>query len=502
MRRCYGLVLLAVFACASPKPQPSSNPMTTSPESAEASKESPSSGDRVVRIFHTSDEHGWLDGRFSRSKQTRYGGTELLRRFLKEQGFNAKRDLLVSGGDMWTGPAISTLLEGRPMVDVFNHLGYVATALGNHEFDFGPDVLKENRAKSRFDYLAANVSTVDGGRPFEAMKMVERSGLKVAIIGFAHENTPTVTRPDAVIGLSFADPLINAVELAIEARDTHGANFSVIVIHNDAKIFKSQLKELHAAGVRAILGGHVHTPYHEANGSLALCVPKDKLKEVCELEIDLDQDRVKVDRIVLTSDDKEVLDPALKAILDQAKRDSDDRGKEVLGQLTGPITNKGDLADHSMGQLVGQAWVAADDKASIAITNRGGLRMALPAGPVTVSDIIGVMPFTNSIVRVHLTGAELTEVLKHPQSLPTGASLNADGQAQVAGSVVPAGRRVPVLINDFMLSGGDGYRFRKYDAAPVMLDIPWRRPIYAYLRQVGKTGPEQLKRAWQQSLKP
>ena len=54
-----------------------------------------------------------------------------------------------------------------------------------------------------------------------------------------------------------------------------------------------------------------------------------------------------------------------------------------------------------------------------------------------------------------------------------------------------------------MLSGGDGYRFRKYDAAPVMLDIPWRRPIYAYLRQVGwAPGPEQLKRAWQQSLKP
>ena len=128
--------------------------------------------------------------------------------------------------------------------------------------------------------------------------------------------------------------------------------------------------------------------------------------------------------------------------------------------------------------------------------------MALPAGPVTVSDIIGVMPFTNSIVRVHLTGAELTEVLKHPQSLATGASLDASGQAVVAGRTIPAGRRVPVLINDFMLFGGDGYRFRKYDAAPVMLDIPWRRPIYAYLRQVGSTGPEQLKRAWQESLKP
>ena len=53
---------------------------------------------------------------------------------------------------MWTATAISTLLEGRPMVDVFNHLGYVATALGNHEFDFGLNVLKRTEQKSRFDY--------------------------------------------------------------------------------------------------------------------------------------------------------------------------------------------------------------------------------------------------------------------------------------------------------------------------------------------------------------
>ncbi|MBM65996.1 MAG: hypothetical protein CMH55_07175 [Myxococcales bacterium] len=503
MRRWFGLMLIAMVACASPKPlfESEQSAAPADPE-VKASEPGASGTKRVVRIYHTSDEHGWLDGRFSRSKQTRYGGTELLSRFLKSQGFDARRDLLVSGGDMWTGPAISTLLEGRPMVEVFNHLGYVATAVGNHEFDFGLDVLHRNMAASKFSYLAGNVSSVTGERPFEAMKIVERSGLKVAIIGLAYEATPKVTRPDAVAGMNFEDPTAVAVDLAIEARDTRGADFSVIVIHDNVKIFEPHLKALHAAGVRALLGGHVHTPYHETNGSLALCVPKDKLKELCEVEIDLAEDRVRVDRIKITSKDKEIKDPALKAILDQAKVDSDDRGKEVLGQLTGPLPNEGELADHGLGQLVGQAWVAADEKAAVAITNRGGLRMSLPAGPVTVSDIIGVMPFTNSIVRVHLTGPELTEVLKHPQSLATGASLDADGKAQVGGRAIPAGRRVPVLINDFMLFGGDGYRFRKYDAAPVMLDIPWRRPVYAYLRQVGETGPEQLKRAWLKSLKP
>ena len=58
-----------------------------------------------------------------------------------------------------------------------------------------------------------------------------------------------------------------------------------------------------------------------------------------------------------------------------------------------------------------------------------------------------------------------------------------------------------VLINDFMLGGGDGYRFKEYDPKPLMLGIPWRAPIYDYLRdQTGngaKVSAASLKKAWE-----
>lgn len=493
----FGLICLSVIACASPSNQ--SRPVSAEQPAAETVATS-----RIVRVFHTSDEHGWLDGRFSRSKQTRYGGTELLSRYLQRMGFDRQRDLLVSGGDMWTGPAISTLLEGKPMVEVFNHLGYAATAVGNHEFDFGPEALKKNMADSQFKYLAGNIVSSDRAvRRFEPTAVFQRAGLKVGVIGLAHIDTPKVTRGDHVAGLEFKPYLPLVLDLASQLKVQQQVDVSIVLIHDDVRVFEPQLVALHKAGVRALLGGHVHRPFHKVNGSMALCVPQDKLKEICEVVIDLDADTVRVDRVKITSPDKEIRDPGLKAILDKAKADSDERGKEVLGQLTGPLKDEGNSEDHGLGQLVGQSWLAADAVARVAVTNRGGLRANLDAGPVTVSDIIGVMPFTNSIVRVHLTAEELTEVLKHPQSLVTGASIAPKGgNVLVQGQPLPAGQRVPVIINDFMFFGGDGYRFTKYDSAPVMLDIPWRRPIYSYIRRVKTTGPNELKRAWAKSLKP
>ena len=66
----------------------------------------------TLRIFHTSDEHGWFEGRYSKSHDVRTGGFELLSRYLKDHGFDRDLDVLVSSGDSWTGPALSTLLQG------------------------------------------------------------------------------------------------------------------------------------------------------------------------------------------------------------------------------------------------------------------------------------------------------------------------------------------------------------------------------------------------------
>ena len=167
------LSILTLAACVTGKAQDqvTGPPVATPPPSQQGSQRtSPVALDaqqandkdpkdeRTIRIFHTSDEHGWFQGYFSKSHGVRYGGAEVLRRHLEDWSYDADKDLLLSGGDSWTGPAESTLLGGSSMVKVFNHLGYDAVAVGNHEFDFGIDQLRKNVEASKFPYLAGNVA--------------------------------------------------------------------------------------------------------------------------------------------------------------------------------------------------------------------------------------------------------------------------------------------------------------------------------------------------------
>ena len=102
--------------------------------------------------------------------------------------------------------------------------------------------------------------------------------------------------------------------------------------------------------------------------------------------------------------------------------------------------------------MVLDSWLAAYP-ADVAMNNVGGFRQAIPPGEITIGTIVGVLPFDNELVGVELTGRQLTE------------TIDSFGPA-VAGierSQIEPGAVYSVLVNDFMYSGGDGYRLSEYD---------------------------------------
>ena len=123
--------------------------------------------------------------------------------------------------------------------------------------------------------------------------------------------------------------------------------------------------------------------------------------------------------------------------------------------------------------------------------------MSFEPGNITVQSVIGLLPFNNTVVRVNLNKAQLTEVFANPQTIAAGAELR-DGKMFVRGKELKDGETVRVLINDFMLGGGDGYRFKEYDPEPLMLGIPWRAPVYDYLRDKESViSAASLRKAWE-----
>ena len=108
---------------------------------------------RRIVILYTNDEHGWME------PNDQNGGAPGMMGLWKYRE-NFKIDgpfLILSGGDMWTGPAISTWFEGKSMVEVMNAMEYDASAIGNHEFDFKVEGLYERIDQADFPYLSANI---------------------------------------------------------------------------------------------------------------------------------------------------------------------------------------------------------------------------------------------------------------------------------------------------------------------------------------------------------
>ena len=112
---------------------------------------------RELTILYTNDEHGWMEG-----MEPHQSAAHLFQLWQEQEGYSEEGPFLIlSGGDNWTGPAISTWSEGRSMVEVMNAMQYDASAVGNHEFDFGLDVIKARAEEA--DFLIS-AQTLDGGR--------------------------------------------------------------------------------------------------------------------------------------------------------------------------------------------------------------------------------------------------------------------------------------------------------------------------------------------------
>src|SRR5216683_4674969 len=152
-----------------------------------------------LTIVGTNDLHGWIGG-----LPTFAGYLSILR------ADNPDGTLLLDAGDLFQGTLAANLSEGAVVVDAYNYLGYQASAIGNHEFDYGPEgpisvalvpgsdpfgALKQRLRQANFPFLAVNIYDArTGERPQwltnDGTMVVERKGLKIGILGLITPTTP------------------------------------------------------------------------------------------------------------------------------------------------------------------------------------------------------------------------------------------------------------------------------------------------------------------------
>ena len=141
-------------------------PADPPPEQPGRPSGSPTSGLREIVILRTNDEHGHLVP--TETQSFVQGGAGHAAADWLSRGYDPRVEggpvLLLSGGDNWVGPAISTWFKGEPTIEVMNAMGYAASVIGNHEFDFGQELLQKRIAQAEFPYLAANLYAAGSDR--------------------------------------------------------------------------------------------------------------------------------------------------------------------------------------------------------------------------------------------------------------------------------------------------------------------------------------------------
>lgn len=252
LRSVLALLALVASACRS-APQP------TEPAAAPAQSAPVASAEPIrLAVVGLNDLHGWIAPHSTPLKsgvQLEDGGAATFASYLARlRADNPGGVLLLDGGDLFQGTLASNLTEGSVVIDVYNHLGVTAAAVGNHEFDYGPvgpspvptkpgddplGTLKERIKQARFPFLAANLfEAASGQRPAwlgnDGTLLVTVQGVKVGIVGLATPSTPTTTNPTNVTSLRF-DPLAPAAVEASKRLRERGAQVVIGVAHAGGK---------------------------------------------------------------------------------------------------------------------------------------------------------------------------------------------------------------------------------------------------------------------------
>ncbi|MEM7533898.1 MAG: bifunctional UDP-sugar hydrolase/5'-nucleotidase [Chloroflexota bacterium] len=454
----------------------------------------------TITILNTADEHGWLQP-FSpfRSGKTVGGAANIYAWWQEEEQLNPDSFLTLSGGDNWTGPSISTWFEGEPMVEVFNQMGYHAAAIGNHEFDFGRDVMAQRFAEAEYVYLGANIRDSETGELADFAQpyaLFEVSGVTVGVLGLATTATATTTHPKNIGDLAFA-PYEEALDEYLPQMRAEGADIMVILSHvclNDLIQLAATEPDVHAmfAGhcnilnAQMVKGISVMGSGAQFAGYARLDITYDP---VADAVIDMDQRTVSVSYV--TDEGNPVTpDAAIAKMVDGWQVLVDEQLSKTIGYTKNGLVRR----SHEMANLVTDAWLWAYPAADIAVSNWGGFRAHLPAGDISWGTVIDVLPFDNNLTTVTITGAQLAENLRCCGGAVSGISYDVRGGdvdiTMSDGSAFDPAATYTVIISDFMYAGGDNYLFGAQDEVGYDTNIHWRQPVIDYILSL-ETSEEQ-----------
>jgi 2',3'-cyclic-nucleotide 2'-phosphodiesterase (5'-nucleotidase family) len=409
----------------------------------------------------------------------RRGGMARLATLVREIKRENPNTVFALGGDFLSPSVESTFLHGAQMVAALDAIGLDFATFGNHEFDFGPDVLLERMKESKFRWLSANVLDRRSGRPFGAAvadALVTLGGLRVGLFGLTMADAARTSQPGPDI--RFDPPLAAGREAAARLR-REGARVVVAVTHQDMADDRALAA---AADVDLILGGHEHDPLVAEEGKTLVTKGGSDARYLVQIDLWLTRAGKLVERSWRFREvsDRVPPEPGVEELVRAYARHLDRELDVVIGSSRVALEARGQLLrtqETNLGDFVADL-LRERLESHVALVNGGAIRTnrTVPAGPLTKRDLHGLLPFTDVVMKLELHGRDLRAALEHGLAQTDrvgGGFLQVSGVRFVWDPRLAAGRRVvsaavggraledettyTVAVPSYLVRGGDGH---------------------------------------------
>lgn len=492
-----------------------------------------------LTILHTNDTHSHHEPQRSGD-----GGVARQATVVNQIRGDVENSILLDAGDRFTGTLFHQQYRGSENVELMNALGYEAVVIGNHEFDDGESTLEAFATGVNFPVLSANVdySAFPGiDEAIEPYTIIEVGGQQVGVIGLTTADSQVTSSPSDEI--AFNEDLLAVTQQYVEELEGLGVNKIILLTHIGISFDTALAPEL--AGVDIIIGGHSHTllanAYTDAEGEYPLVFEGTDGNPV--LYVQVGDRNLYLGRLDVEFDSEGVLsdwdgdaillsqyitpDADIQALLDELAGPVNDLRNQEIGAEASELLD-GDrsicrIEECALGNIISDALLV-ETGADIVIQNGGGIRADIDAGPVTVGEVLTVLPFGNTIATVTLTGDQVVAALENGVSrvevgedgvisrsglngrFPqvAGIRYSFDPTQEVGSRIVSVevlnqetGEYSPidpaavyfVATNDFMLNGGDGYEQFAAGVEPYPFGRPLEQAVIDYMVELGTVEP-------------
>jgi len=481
------------------------------------------SADYTLHVIHINDLHSRIESinRFdsncnaeSEAEGKCFGGVARVKTMFDQirEKLAGENVIFVDAGDQFQGSLMYTTYKGAVEAEMMEKIGFDAMAVGNHEFDDGPEKLAEFIDAVSFPVISGNIdvsqSNLLNGKVMNHT-VLEVGGEKIGLVSALATDTVETSSPGPTV--IFQDE-IESLAADVATLEAEGVN-KIIALNHVGLAKDMEIAEA-VPGLDAVIGGHSHTllsntvegtpSYPVMVGDTPVAQAYAYSKYVGHLTLEFDADG----NVTSATGDTMVLDASVEPDADIIAR---------VGELAGPIEElkarvvgstdmaiDGDRAvcrtqECPMGNLVATAMLerVKDQGVQIAIQNGGGLRASIDAGEVTMGEVLTVLPFQNTLATFELKGADVIAALENgvsqveevkgrfPQVAgltfkwdPTVAPMEGRiTEVMVGGEPIDPEATYGVVSNNYMRGGGDGYSvfetggMNAYDFGPDLADV-------------------------------